>query len=293
MNTMYVLDATLRDGGNRIDFHFTAEDLQQILVPLDNSGIEYIEIGYRNGAIHPIPNIGVAGLCDKKYLQQCASMISNAKIAVMVHPQNITMADLIELKACGVSLLRICILKGGVKEACGLITASKQQGFEVSVNFIHVSYYSEAELDAAVDEVSKFHPDMIYFADSNGSLLPHRVKSIYGKYTQQYDIPFGFHAHDNLGLAQMNTLSAIQAGASYVDSTLAGMGKGIGNLRTEYFIAYLQAEGIDKYALEPILPATNYVRRVFETSNDPLDMDEFIRGISDLSTADLKRLKNK
>ena len=290
MNTIQVLDVTLRDGGNRIDFHFTEEDLQHILVPLDNSGIEYIEVGYRNGSIHPIANIGVAGLCARDYLLCCCSLIQKAKMAVMVHPKNISHADLIELKACGVKLLRICVVKGGVADACRLIAASKQQGFMVSVNFIHVSHYSDRELNEVVEKVSQFKPDIIYFADSNGSLLPTSVQSIYEKYSQQYSIPLGFHAHDNLGLAQTNTLAAVGAGAQFFDFSLSGMGKGIGNLRTEYFLAYLQALKINKYKLEDVLPATNYIRRVFNVAHDAIEMDEFIRGISDLSTADMKRL---
>ncbi len=35
------------------------------------------------------------------------------------------------------------------------------------------------------------------------------------------------------------------------------------------------------------------MRRVFKTEQDDIEMDEFIRGISDLSTADMSKLKNK
>ncbi len=291
MKMIKLLDVTLRDGGNRIDFHFNQNDLQHILAPLDRSGMDYIEIGYRNGSIHPIANIGAAGMCAKDYLLSCRSLINKAKIAVMVHPKNITQDDLAELRACGVELLRICVIKGELAEACPLIVMAKQHGLDVSLNFIHASYYRESELDAAVEQACTFYPDMIYFADSNGSLLPTNVHSIYEKYTKHYDIPFGFHAHDNLGLAQANTIAALDAGAHFVDASLSGMGKGIGNLRTEFFIAYLQAIRGKKYNLDHVLPATNYVRRVFETAQEDIEMDEFIRGISDLSTADLKRLK--
>lgn len=291
MEAVKVLDVTLRDGGNRIDFHFKEEDLQQMLPPLDQSGIDYIEIGYRNGAIHPLPNLGIAGLCDKDYLLQCKSFIKKAAIAVMAHPKNLTSADLTELKACGVKLLRLCVTRGEIAGACSLITAAKDCGLDVSVNFIHVSQYSEDELDSAVNQAHDFAPTIIYFADSNGSLLPLNVHTIYEKYTTRYDIPFGFHAHDNIGLAQTNTLAAINAGAQYVDFSLSGMGKGIGNLRTEYFLAYLEALQVKKYKLEAVMPAANYVRRAFATMSDSIDMDEFIRGIHDLSTAEMKQVK--
>ncbi len=117
MNTIQVLDVSLRDGGHRTNFHFQNQDLEGILTPLDHSGLEYIEIGYRNGSISPIENIGRAGLCEKDYLQFCQSLIKNAKIAVMVHPANVKKSDLEELKEFGVDLLRICIAKGQTKSS--------------------------------------------------------------------------------------------------------------------------------------------------------------------------------
>lgn len=288
MNSIQVLDASLRDGGHRTNFHFSDHELEYILRPLDNSGVEFIEIGYRNGSLHPIDNLGRAGYCDKNYLQFCQSFIKKSTIAVMAHPKNVIESDLIELLACGVGLLRICIAKDGLAEAIPLIKIAKKLHLRCSVNFIHMTYYTEAELDEVVDEVSKYQPDMIYFADSNGSIVPQRIKAIYEKYTNNYSIPFGFHAHDNIGLAQTNVLAALDSGVRLIDASLAGMGKGTGNLKTEFFIAYLHAIDIRKYNLQEALIAANYVREALNIGHEAIEMDEFVRGISDLSTADLK-----
>ena len=288
MNSIHILDASLRDGGHRTNFDFSDNNLQEILISLDNSGIDYIEIGYRNGSLHPIENIGRAGLCDKNYLGLCRSLINKSIIAVMAHPHNVTEQDLIELKDSGVGLLRICIAKGGLNEAIPVIEMAKKINLQVSANFIHMTYYTEEELDKVVDEVSQYKPDMIYFADSNGSILPDRIKTIYEKYSTNYSIPFGFHAHDNIGLAQSNAVAAISSGAQFIDASIAGMGKGTGNLKTEFFIAYLHAINIKKYDLQAVLTAANYVRNALKIGHEVIEMDEFIRGISDFSTADLK-----
>lgn len=291
MNSIEVLDVSLRDGGHRTNFHFKPDELSKILSALDQSGLEYIEIGYRNGSIHPIENLGSTGLCPKEYLFFCKEHIKNTKMAVMAHPKNITRFDLKELKTCGVDLLRICVKRGGLNEACPLITMAKQQNLMVSVNLIHASQYTELELNDAVKQASLYDTDMIYFADSNGSLLPDDVKVIYEQFTKQFTIPFGFHAHDNLGLAQANALAAMQAGAKYIDASLAGMGKGIGNLKTEFFTAYLHSINIKKYNLDQILLAANYVRDTLDIGREPIEIDEFTRGIFDLSTAEMKQLK--
>lgn len=132
--------------------------------------------------------------------------------------------------------------------------------------------------------MNQYNPDAIYFADSNGSLLPARIKTLYDKYVSHYSTPFGFHAHDNLGLAQANALTAMSSGVRFIDASLAGMGRGTGNLKTEFFVAYLHSIHLKKYNLEHILQAANYVRHSLKIGQEPIEMDEFISGISDLST---------
>ncbi|WED43703.1 4-hydroxy-2-oxovalerate aldolase [Legionella cardiaca] len=281
MKIVDVLDVSLRDGGHRTNFHFADKDIQKILTALDESGIEYIEIGYRNGSLNPITNIGKAGLCQKDYLHFCTSLIKKAKIAVMVYPGNVTKEDLFELKEAGVNLIRICVVKDRLAEAFSVLKMAKDLSLNVSINLTNMSQYEEQALDCVVQEVVSCKPDMIYFADSNGSVLPDKVESVYQRYTQLYSIPFGFHAHDNLGLAQANALAAIRAGVKYIDTSLAGMGKGIGNLKTEFFIAYLQAIKMKTYHLETLLFASNYVREVLGIGREPIEIGELIRGISD------------
>ncbi|MFT4058577.1 MAG: 4-hydroxy-2-oxovalerate aldolase [Legionella sp.] len=293
MNNLLLLDASLRDGGHRTNFHFKDNELEGILPLLDHSGIEFIEIGYRNGSLHPINDLGRAGWCAQEYVLFCRSLIKRAKIAIMAHPKNVDEKDLRELKNCGVDLLRICVSKGDLANAIPVLQNAQKIGLMVSINFIHLSYYNNAELDELLKKLHPYKPDIIYFADSNGSLLPHRVKEVYDRYIGQYNIPFGFHAHDNIGLAQTNALAALSSGVRYIDASLAGMGKGIGNLKTEFFTAYLHAINIKKYNLEDVLNAANYVRDVLKIGHETIEMDEFIRGITDLSTADLKLYKQK
>ena len=291
MSLIQIIDASLRDGGHRTNFHFSDEELQGILKPLDNSGVEYIEIGYRNGPLCQIKNMGGAAHCDKHYLQLCQSLIKNSTIAVMAHANRINEADLKELQSFGMGLLRLCIAKNGLTEAIPIIQLAKKLNLKVSVNFINITYYTDNELDDVIAEASKYQPDIIYFADSNGSILPERTKTIYEKYTSKYSIPFGFHAHDNIGLAQTNALIAMNSGAEFIDASLAGMGKGTGNLKTEFLIAYLHAAQIKKYNLDAALTAANFVRDALKIGHELIEMDEFVRGITDLQASKLKLFK--
>ena len=55
----------------------------------------------------------------------------------------------------------------------------------------------------------------------------------------------GFHAHDNLGCAVGNSLAAADAGATWLDGSLRGLGAGAGNAQTEVLAAALERAGYD------------------------------------------------
>jgi 4-hydroxy 2-oxovalerate aldolase len=270
-SAVILLDVSLRDGGHRFNFHFKDNELEEILKLLDNSGVEYVEVGYRNGPLNPVDNMGKAGHCDKEYLLFCRSLLKKAKMAVMICPNNpITQKDLMELKDCGVDLLRMCVPKNGIGQILSKIKMAKQAHIELAMNFIQISSYNKKELDEAIRQISELQPNIIYFADSNGSLSPTRITELYQDYINNYPIPFGFHAHDNLGLAQANALAALNSGVRYIDVSLAGMGKGTGNLKTEFFIAYLHSIQLKKYDLESVLNAANYVRHSLKIVKEPV-----------------------
>lgn len=292
MSAINSLDVTLRDGGYRINFRFNSEHLAHILGDLNESGLEYIEIGYKNGSVRHFPNMGDTGMCPKEYLMFCRQLITRSKIAVMVHPKNIQSADLQELKECGVDMVRICLAKGCYEQTIPVIQECKALGMEVSINITRMSHYTEQELDELVDKVSQQPVDVIYFADSNGSMLPDAIHAIYAKYISKYAIDFGFHAHDNLGMAQANSVAAVNTGAKYIDMSLSGMGKGIGNLKSEFFIAYLHAKGEKKYDLDRVRLASNYVREHLDGNANVIDLNDFYMGIKDLSIDDIKSSPN-
>ena len=63
-------------------------------------------------------------------------------------------------------------------------------------------------------------------------MFPNQVKN-YVKELNKFRFDIGFHGHNNLNLANANCLAAIEAGALFVDSSLAGIGRSAGNAQTE------------------------------------------------------------
>ena len=70
-----------------------------------------------------------------------------------------------------------------------------------------------------------------------------RCENIVGMMKSSFGGEVGIHAHNNLGLAFINSVSAIEAGATQ-DGTLTGIGRGPGNTLTEdIYINYFTNKG--------------------------------------------------
>jgi len=85
--------------------------------------------------------------------------------------------------------------------------------------------------------------DYFYMVDSFGGIFHEDVKEIISLIKTKTNIKLGFHGHNNLEMALVNTITAMEEGCEIVDSTITGMGRGAGNLRTELLLTYLNSKG--------------------------------------------------
>jgi 4-hydroxy 2-oxovalerate aldolase len=90
-------------------------------------------------------------------------------------------------------------------------------------------------------------------ADSFGGLLPRDLPQIIETLRGSFGGPVGCHLHDNMTYALSSTLAAVDAGATWVDGTLLGMGRGPGNVRTEYLVLELARAGRSSIDIVPLI----------------------------------------
>lgn len=252
-----IIDVTLRDGGYRNNFSFSPEYVVEHVRRLYEAGVDYVEAGYRNGSILPIENLGMTGMCTAQYLTLLREAAPNLKLVVIAHVKNIKDTDVRELGDCGVAMLRLCVRPGNLDETLGMAEVAKSCGMSVSLNIVRVSSTATEQLEQMVSKIEahKKLADAVYLADSNGNLNPAHVARLMATVKKGTTLRIGYHAHDNMGLAMANTMTAVREGATYVDASLLGMGKGIGNLRLEQWIAYCRSVGYERYSLESVLGA--------------------------------------
>jgi len=233
------IDVTLRDGGYQNMFNFPIDYVIEHVGAMASAGVEFVEIGYRNGSFKPIPNIGLTGLSSNNYIQQINNAVPEAKIVVMAHPTNIELNDLKMMKENGVNLLRLCIKIDDPQPCLRLCELAKSLDLNISINFTRVSQISVSKLIDVSLLCESAGADILYLADSNGSLLPFQVYGLVHTLKCTTNVDIGFHAHDHLGLAMVNSIEAKEAGATFIDGSLSGMGKGAGNLSIESWINFL------------------------------------------------------
>lgn len=285
-NHVKLLDVTLRDGGYKTNFHFSPEIVKQIITTADKAGIDYVEVGYRNGNWYTVADIGPSGLCANDYLQSCRRYASSTKLAVMFHPKNMQPTDLKEMRDCGVNGVRISFPGNDHDLGFRYVSLAKQQNFDVFTNITHVARKSLEELDQLINQIAQAGSDTIGLADTTGHLTPDRTAALFAYFTQKYSVKFGFHAHDNLFLAQANALAAMQNGATYIDGTLSGLGKGVGNLHLEGVVALMCSQGYMKYDLCAILKMADVIYMQIQKSTQHLPLQAMIMGAFNISTRD-------
>lgn len=243
MSKIFLTDTTLRDGSHTVSHQFTLEDVAGVAGGLEAAGIDIIEIGHGDGLIGSTINYGFGRHDDFSLISAASSQLTKSKLAVLLLPGIGTVEALEKAKKAGANAVRIATHVTEADMGEEHVKAAKDMGLFV-VGFLMMSHM--ADVNRLTEEALKFESygaDVVYVTDSGGAMLPKDVFEKVSSLKKNLKIPIGHHAHNNLGLAVSNSLTAIEAGATYIDGCLSGLGAGAGNTPTESLIAVLNRMG--------------------------------------------------
>jgi 4-hydroxy 2-oxovalerate aldolase len=239
---MISLDCTLRDGGYYNNWDFELDLVVAYLKAMDSLQIDYVEIGFRT-----LKNDGFKGgfaYSTDQFLNNLDIPIGLInKIGVMINGSEI--ADKKTQRDClkrlfnpksksPVTLVRIAC---HIHEFLECLTAAewlKENGYLVGFNLMQIADCDSNKIAKLAKAANSYPIDVLYFADSMGSLSGAQLKEIIFAFQKGWKGSLGIHTHDNIGLAVSNSLEAVKSGVEWVDSTVTGMGRGPGNAQTEY-----------------------------------------------------------
>jgi len=249
-----VVDCTIRDGGLMNNHNFTHEFVRAVYKAISESGIDYMEIGYKNSRkLFSPKDYGKWKFCDEDDMKRTIEGIpSKTKLSVMVDVDRVDFDDVPQKKDSIVSMVRVAAYVKDIDKAIFLVNHFADKGYETTVNIMAISRALDNELTEALHQLEEeCKAPVIYVVDSNGALYQESVEFLVKKFKSILKSKeIGMHAHNNQQLAFSNTIEAIIHDANYVDGSIYGLGRAAGNCPTELLLGFLKNP---KYDIRPIL----------------------------------------
>lgn len=243
MAQIEIIDVTLRDGSNAIDFQFDRSTTEGILKGLDEAGICFIDLGHGLGLGASEKSGKRARLTDEEYQNIARKTVKNANWGVFFQPKFGSFEDIILAAKRGVHFIRIGVDIDKVGQSRDFIVFAKENGLQVHACLMKAYAVEVSTYIERVREVAGFGADLVVFMDSAGTMTPDLTKRTMGEAVGKVDISQGFHAHNNLDLAIGNLIAAIEGGVTFIDTSLRGLGRSAGNGATEIMSLVLKKMG--------------------------------------------------
>jgi len=228
--TVGLYDTTLRDGEQTIGVVLTPEQKLEIATALDRAGVDRIEAGFprvSDDDYRAVQLIAGAGLAAEiwgfsRAVQADVDCLIELGVQASVIESPISDG---KLDALGVDretmLERIRAAVRGATESGIRVAFFGVDSSRADLDFFDRAYHAALESGAVelvvVDTIGIATPEAAAF-------LVSRLVDGAGP-----DVPIHWHGHDDFGLATAAAVAAVQAGASWVQGTINGMGERAGN----------------------------------------------------------------
>ncbi|MFC5702013.1 aldolase catalytic domain-containing protein [Cohnella faecalis] len=251
-NHCKIVDCTVRDGGLVNNWDFSVPFVQDLYESLNEAGVEYMEIGYKNSAklLKSDGSEGPWRFLNDDFLRKIIDK-KKTKLSALVDIGRVDEADVLNRSESMLDLIRVATYARDTAKATELVSLFHDRGYETTINIMALSNVMDNELNESLAIINDSPVDIVYIVDSFGSLDPDDFRYLVEKFRRALkNKRLGVHTHNNMQLAFANTLTAAQLGVELLDASVYGMGRAAGNTPTELLLAKLTKPGYD---LRPVL----------------------------------------
>jgi 4-hydroxy 2-oxovalerate aldolase len=258
-SNVLILDCTLRDGGYYNDWDYSFDLVKRYCDAMAAAKIDIVELGFRT--LQSTQYLGATAYTTDAFIERLAipqslqlAVMLNAKELLNAADQRTAIRSTFARRANSqVSMVRIAANRNEVATLGPAIEELRELGYQVALNLMQISEIALEHITAFGQQAKSFDVAYAYIADSFGSLRPANLPPIMRALGDGFGTAIGCHLHDNMSYALANTIEAIDAGAVIVDSTIQGMGRGPGNVRTEYLVMELARRGQTQAVVQPLV----------------------------------------
>jgi 4-hydroxy 2-oxovalerate aldolase len=260
-----ISDPTLRDGNHAVRHQLSRESFVSYCKAAEAAGVPIVEVGHGNGLGASSMLVGECRLSDDEIISLSRANLSKSRLGIHVIPGFCTIKnDLAKAVDEGVDVFRIashCTEADITDRHIGFIREAGKEAFGVLM-MSHMA--SPSILLEEAKKMESYGAEAIIIMDSAGAYFPDDVTERISALVDGLSIPVGFHGHNNLGMAVINSVSAVNAGASIIDGTIRGFGAGAGNTQLEVLVAVFERMGIETgIDLYKILDAADMAEKEF------------------------------
>lgn len=257
-----ICDVTLRDGEQTPGVSFSCEEKVDIARTLDAIGIEVIEAGFP--AVSPN---------EKQCVKTIANLGLDARICGFCRAREPDIETAID---CDVDMVSIFIPTSDLhirlkfkkpreqvlEDALNMIDFARDHGVQVRFAAEDASRTDIPFLKEVYRKAAEHGAVLLSFADTVGCLIPTEMQRIMTDLVASVDRPFCAHCHNDMGCAVANTLTAAEAGAFQLHTTVNGIGERSGNASLEEVLVALRMKaGIDRYDLTQLTALSHKVEK--------------------------------
>ncbi len=266
MNSIRVLDVTLRDGGCVNDFNFGQPYMERILTAQEASGVDVIEMGYIDE--NKGSSCGRTQYINERVISECIMKKKKEGVTyvAMMDYGKFNVDNLKPRTENSIDGLRVAFHKKNMRDVIPLGRKIIEKGYELYIQPMITLRYTDSELIELIELVNGFLPDAsgFYIVDSFGEMRPNDMSRVLNLVDHNLipSMTLGFHSHNNLQMSYSNACALLQFPTNrdlMLDSSIMGMGKGAGNLNTELLLEHLNLYYGKHYQIAPLLEVIDKV----------------------------------
>ena len=285
-----IYDSTLREGEQSATVSFSRGDKLKIIKALDNLGVSYVEAGMVTSKEDTefFKEISALDLkCTRPVAfgatcRPCESAKDSPSVNLLAETKCDTVCIFGKSWDYQVSTVLGTTKKENLRMIADTVSFLKSAGKTV---FFDAEHFFDGYSDDAIyamevlSTAREAGADRLILCDTNGGMLPDVIGLATAAVCERFGKCIGIHCHNDLGMAEACTVSAVLSGCVQVQGTVSGIGERCGNANMNTLIPILQLKlGFDCIG-EKLSSLTSTARYINETANRVFDEREpFVGG---------------